>query len=81
MLHDFSQVVSEQQHQQQSQGGPGYTGTSGPQQNQPPLMEQFRELQTTVANTIGNAAITAKKLGLPERSAQEIVSRAYRQDW
>lgn len=76
-MNDYGSVV-EQQQQSQAQG---FSGSSQSPAQQPSLHEQFRGLQTSLANTIGNAAEAASKAGLPQQSAQEIVNRAYRQAW
>ena len=76
MQQDYSSVVEQQSTQAQQ-----FSSSQNPTHQQPSLHEQFKGLQTSLANTIGNAAESANKAGLPERAAQEIVSRAYRQAW
>jgi hypothetical protein len=80
---NYSDLVEQtsQQHQQSSQQAQGFSGASSNPGQQPSLHDQFKGLQTSLANTIGNAAEAASKAGVPERATQEIVSRAYRQEW
>jgi hypothetical protein len=77
---DYSSTLEQSQSSQQSQAQP-FSGSSQTPSQQPSLHDQFKGLQTSLANAIGNAAEAANKAGVPERATQEIVSRAYRQEW